>query len=485
MRFVSPVFWIFLLSVVIVLGLLPRSWRKWWLLVTSYLFYASWHWPYLALLCGCAVLTWWGGNWIAQVEGPLRARRGWTIILINVAVLVLYKYLDWTILQLRIVNRLLGLSFEIPYAELVLPLGISFYLFESSSYIFDVVKKRESPHGFWDVQLFIAFFPKLIAGPIMRAKELMPQFEGELRPTARDLQEGLTLIATGLFTKAVLADSIGPQVDDAFAREAVALGSTDVMVMSMAFAVQCYLDFSAYSRIALGAAQMCGIRLVENFNFPLSATSPPDFWNRWHMSLSRWIRDYVYYPLVGGRVTLGNMCRATILAMTICGVWHGAGWKFAVYGLYHGCLIAAYHVFRYVTRKYQPLAEDDTWAGRIVAGLSVVALNVALWPAWAMFRADDFRHALQLLAIMFMPWQHSVRSLSGTFYLHVATLMALVWMAPYLVPALKQLGAEIGAKVSQRRQGWLSATGGAVTGLLFALCLVYLRGKLTFIYFQF
>jgi alginate O-acetyltransferase complex protein AlgI len=485
MRFNSPIFWCFLVLVVSLLAAMPRSWRRWWLLLVSYLFYASWHWPYLLLLIGCATFTSIAGNWIDKASGPQRRRRGWLAISVNFVVLFLFKYLDWAWGNVNSVGFFFGFSSLDSHFGWVLPLGISFYLFESSSYIFDVVKKREKVHSFWDIQLFIAFFPKLIAGPIMRAKELMPQFAGELSPSLRNVRDGLALVVSGLFVKVALADGIAPAVDKAFARAPVALGSIDVAAMAIGFALQIYLDFSSYSRIAIGAAQLCGIQLVENFEYPFSAHSPVDFWNRWHISLSRWIRDYVYYPLVGGRVTLTNMCKAAVISMTICGIWHGAGWKFVAWGFFHGLLIAGYQVYRFVTRKLGSAPDEGSLRARAQLVLAVLAFNAALLPSWLLFRASDLTHALRLIDTLLTPWNHATRGLPGNFFLHVTALMSLVWLAPFCERLLQVVGAEIKPLEQPKKQIWYSAAGGVAAGVLFAFCLLYLRAKTTFIYFQF
>ncbi len=219
MRFNSFIFLAFLPAVCIVLWLLPVRLRRWWLLIARYMFYASWHWPYLALLFSVGTLNHFGARWI--IAAPNRTRRGACVLAANIAVLALFKYLDWLVGNVNMVTRLLGSELELAIPRWVLPLGISFYMFEAISYTVDVIRKRERLHGFWDFQLFIAFFPKLIAGPIMRAKEFLPQIErGNLRPTVSAVRDGLWLLASGLFLKLVLANLLGSQVDEAFSKSA-------------------------------------------------------------------------------------------------------------------------------------------------------------------------------------------------------------------------------------------------------------------------
>jgi len=492
MRFNSFIYWAFLAGGVALLWLLPARWRKGWLLVLSYAFYGSWHYPYLGLLIGTAALGHWGGVWM--VRGNRRHRGRW-VLAGHLLLLALFKYLDWGIENTNAVAAGLGLPLQLPLPHWVLPLGISFYLFQSMSYVVDLMRKRERIHRFWDFQLYIAYFPQLIAGPIMRAKEFLPQVEARWSVSAGDIQEGLRLVITGLFVKIVLADGLAPRVDAAFARTPNALGTMDVAVMAVAFGLQVYFDFSAYSRIAIGSARLCGLRLVENFDFPYSATSPVDFWARWHMSLSRWIRDYLFFPLTGKRTDLGSLCRAALVAMTLCGIWHGAGWTFVLWGVYHGVLIAGYHTVTGRRRGVpRPLAESPretpgaAWrrAWERVGRSGAILLTFGLVSAgWLFFRAQDVGQALALWGRLLTPWEHLGRALPGTFYLHGAVLTVVVWAAPGLARRWRQLQrwTETAPALWPRRL--YAVAEGVVLGWLLILCLIYLRGQQTFVYFQF
>ncbi len=485
MRFNSPIYLAYLPIVVLAVWLFPARARRWVLLVASYLFYASWHWPYLGLLVGSAALNHWGAQWIVAGPPNRKWRGGW-VLAANVLLLAVFKYLSWLCENVNAVASWLGIDELVSVPHWILPLGISFYVFEAISYTVDIIRKRERIHSFWDFQLFIALFPKLIAGPIMRAKELLPQIENPpARLTSGTFLDGLWLIATGLFLKIVLADGISPSIDQAFARPFESVGATDVWLMAVAFGLQIYFDFSSYSRMAIGSARLCGIQLVDNFNYPYSATSPVDFWNRWHMSLSRWIRDYLFFPLLGKKATLGAMCRAALISMTLCGVWHGAGWPFLLWGLYHGVLIGGYHILTYRQRTSGETPAVDDLAGsaarRLVALLTTFAL-VSL--GWILFRSASTAQAMGLLSRAVMPWQYSYRALSGTFYLHAATLTLAVWLAPL---AAKWFVRAASADKTPSAVGdfvyW--AGQGGLVGAMFVLCLIYLRGQTAFIYFQF
>jgi alginate O-acetyltransferase complex protein AlgI len=476
MRFNSLIYPLFLAIVVVGLRLLPARLRFGFLLLASYLFYASWHWPYLGLLVGCAALNHFGAVWITQAAD--RSRRGKIVVAANIALLALFKYLDWLVVSASSLATLLGVSNVWQPPHWVLPLGISFYVFESISYIVDVMRKREKIHSFWSLQLFIAFFPKLIAGPILRAKELLPQIESAAGVGVRgDFIRGLTQIVIGMFIKVVLADSLSQDVDNAFSVDARTLGGTDVYLAAIAFGLQIYFDFSGYSRIAYGSALLCGIKLVDNFDHPYTARSPVDFWNRWHMSLSRWIRDYLFYPLMRRQTTKLALTRAAILSMTLCGVWHGAGWTYALWGLYHGLLIAGYHALRGGTA---PPAAPSIWR----SGLESLVTFGLVMLGWIFFRAVDLTQACELWKHALLPWEYRQRALSGTFYLQTALLTVAVWSAPAACRLWTRATACDPDASSLRRYG-LAAVDGVALGAAVTLCLIYLRGQTAFIYFQF
>lgn len=485
MRFNSPVYLAFLPIVVLAVWLTPPRARRWVLLAASYAFYASWHWPYLGLLVGSAALNHWGAKWIVAGPPNRKWRGGW-VLAANVLLLAVFKYLSWLCENVNAVASWLGFDQLLEVPHWILPLGISFYVFEAISYTVDIVRKRERIHSFWDFQLFIALFPKLIAGPIMRAKELLPQIENPpVRLLSSAFLDGVWLITTGMFIKVVLADGIAPSVDQAFARPHESVGATDVWLMAVAFGLQIYFDFSSYSRMAIGSAKLCGIQLVDNFNYPYSAISPVDFWNRWHMSLSRWIRDYLFFPLLGKKATLGAMCRAALISMTLCGIWHGAGWPFLLWGFYHGCLIAGYHIltYRQRTAPTTAVAEIEGAAAplrRLAALLTTFGL-VSL--GWILFRSATTAQAMGLVERALMPWEYSYRALSGTFYLHAAMLTLAVWAAPL---AARWVIRTASADGTPREGGFVYWTAqGGLVGAMLVLCLIYLRGQTAFIYFQF
>lgn len=478
MRFNSTIYVAFLALVLIVLWLLPERLRRAWLLTASVLFYGSWHYPYVVLLLGTAACAHFGGKWIMGAEAAVRRRRGSLVLGALVALLGVFKYLDWVIENANVLAGWLGAKQSLALPGWVLPLGISFYVFQAMSYVIDVVRRRETTYSFWDFSLYIAYFPQLIAGPIMRAKELLPQLRRPLTTRAGDLSAGVWLLVSGLFLKTVVADGIAPNVDRAFARSATAFGTLDVWLMAVAFGLQVYFDFSSYTRIALGSARLCGIRLVDNFDHPYVASSPVDFWNRWHVSLSRWIRDYLFYPLLGGRTSRAALVRAALLSMTICGAWHGAGWTFVAWGAYHGLLIAGFHLFGSPRRPKQRLA-----AGRVRHGAAVLLTFALVSLGWLLFRSQTINQALVLIGRALNPVWLGQRALGGTFYLHTAALVVAVWSSPWLSARLPRFHDSL---VNRPLAAPLARVSiGAVVGVMVALCTVYMSGQRTFIYFQF
>ena len=472
MRFNSFVYLILLGVVVGGLWSLPTRFRRYWLLAASYFFYASWHAPYLLLLIAVTALTHWGARWIVAKN---RARYTTTTLVVMLAgLLAVYKYSQFMAVTLNAVCAGLGSSFALSLPKWALPLGISFYTFECISYVVDLARKREKLHSFWDFQLYVAFFPHLIAGPILRAKEFLPQLSS-WRADPRKIHDGLMQVVSGLAMKVLLADGIGGDIDAAFARSPGGLGSMDVWLMAFGFGLQVYFDFSAYSRIAIGSARMCGLELVPNFNFPYLADSPPNFWARWHMSLSRWIRDYAFLPLSGNRPGLGRMALAVVASMALCGLWHGAGWNFVLWGIYHGVLVAAYQVATHRKGAAEPKARSMLTNGVAIAG-TYVLMNFG----WLLFRAQSLGQASRLVSIALSPFHHTARALSGLLYVQIALLVLGVFAAPRLMAWAAKLDARSGEFSSR----WLVQRGLAL-GLMLVACLLYLKGRKEFVYFQF
>lgn len=317
------------------------------LLAASLGFYAFWHAPLTLLLVASALWNWGAGLVVAPLEGRARRIATWLGVAGNLGVLATFKYaglfsdtLNWALFSL-------GAGAQVDVIDLVLPLAISFYTFQGVSYVVDVARKDIAPTTSpLDFTLYIAFFPQLIAGPIMRAGDMIPQIEAlaARRERVVPLGFGLTLILLGLFKKTVLANYLATDLVDEPFFDPLAFGGADLMLAAYGYTLQIYCDFSAYSDMAIGLAALLGFGLVDNFNQPYRAASMREFWRRWHITLSTWLRDYLYIPLGGNR--RGAKGLNLFLTMLLGGLWHGAAWKFALWGAAHGGLLAGEDALR-------------------------------------------------------------------------------------------------------------------------------------------
>jgi alginate O-acetyltransferase complex protein AlgI len=480
--FTSVLYLAFLALVAVSLALLPSRSRLGFCLVASAVFYATWNPAYLILIFGVGSVGWYFGARAVAAQGRARSTWSWSGIAILIAALVFFRTPALLFAVDAAARRLVGAPPPPPYVAPI-PLGLSFYIFEAISYLIECAKGKEQRYGFFEYQLFISFFPHLVAGPIMRAKELVRQFRAPAAFTATRLASGLWYVASGLFLKVVLADQLSPKLDVWFAAPVASLHAPDVVLLALGFGVQMYLDFAGYSRIAIGSARCLGIELVENFNHPFSAVSPPDFWNRWHISLSRWVRDYVFFAVVGRRRNLMRMCQAAIAAMILCGLWHGLGFKFFVWGLFHGLVVAGYHVFRAAREKLFGRPQGTSpMRERVTSFFGWATTLVVLLPGWLLFRAETLGGAARMLRTLVTPRLYAGRAVEGNVYLHVALLFAVVLAAPPVTALLDRALAETRA---EWREPLASVSRAVAIGVVSAVTLVYLGTKLSFVYFQF
>lgn len=501
MIFISKLFWLAFVVAVVVLWLLPPRLRKIWLLIVSYAFYATWSIPYGALLFGVTSLNHLGARWMVAGD---RTRRGKVVIAGNLLLLGAFKYLAWVMGLFVSATAWAGLHVTLPIPAWALPLGISFYTFELMSYVVDLMRKREKLHSFWDFQLFIAFFPKLVSGPILRAKEFLPQLEERtLRLKASDVRLGVRQIAIGLVLKLLLADSLAGYVNGFMQRGAARATALDVWVIALAFGIQVYFDFSAYTRLAIGCAKLCGVELVENFNHPFTATSPADFWQRWHMSLSRWVRDYVFYPLAQSPVNTDGppdrvrlrrrliLVRAAFVSMVIFGIWHGASGAWTAYGVYYGAVLGAYHLLTFRERAPERAPVGGSVASSMRGALVKVgswALTMVVMTLGFLFaRAPNLGVAFGLIGRALRPLSFPGRTLNDYTLFRVLALFAVV-VGVGVVARLR----ESKQPAPQRPEPGLGLAGlaglaeGLAVGALLVFALMEMLGtQTTFVYFQF
>jgi D-alanyl-lipoteichoic acid acyltransferase DltB (MBOAT superfamily) len=387
-----------------------------WLLAASYYFYAAWDWRFSLLLAASTLVSYWAG--LALDRPALRqdrktARRVlWAALAFNLIVLGFFKYAGFFVDSAVQVLSSIGFDTGRPALAIILPLGISFYTFMAMAYVVDVYRgDLPAVRRLVDYALFVAYFPHLVAGPILRAPALMPQFAAPRTIRRQDLSTGAWLIAIGLFKKIVVADNLSPMVDAIYAPEFRAAGG-DVLIATYAFALQIYGDFAGYSDMARGISQLVGIELNVNFRFPYFVTNPREFWRHWHISLSTWLRDYLYVPLGGSRRGTWATNRNLLITMVLGGLWHGAAWSFVLWGLYQGVWLVGhrgYEAIRGVRAHASPLASIAAW---------FVAFHLVCY-GWLLFRARSFDQIRSMTWALATDWRLSpevvpeVRTLVG------------------------------------------------------------------------
>jgi len=385
-------------AVVLLVSRLPLPWklRKLWLLTASYAFYAAWNPPFVALLFISRTVDWYSARAMAQYRSTAARRLALGASLCtNLGLLGFFKYSGFLLSSFSEGLATLGLNYQPPDMGIVLPVGISLYTFQTLSYTIDVYRGRINPcDSALDFGLYVSFFPQLVAGPIVRAKDSLPQCISPRKASARQLGWGLTLLLIGLFEKTVLADSIFAPVSDRVYGSPLQAGCLDTWIGTLAFSGQIFFDFAGYSTCAVGAAMCLGFMIPDNFRCPYAALGFSDFWQRWHVSLSTWLRDYLYIPLGGSHRGRTRTCINLFVTMLLGGLWHGASWHFVAWGGLHACFLAIEHLLR-------RLLWDATWASLWPARAAATLLTFALvCLAWVFFRAGDLLTGIKMLCTM-------------------------------------------------------------------------------------
>lgn len=470
MVFNSLTFVVFL-AVVLALNALPLGWttKKINLLVASYVFYAAWNPPFVILLWVSTIVDWIAAQRLVRAEGPWH-RRSWMLVsvIVNLGMLSYFKYGQFLLDNFTTLLATAGVRYHPPHADIILPIGISFYTFATMSYTLDVYLRRAAPaRHILDYALFVTFFPHLVAGPIMRPTELVPQFATPRRATANQFCFGLALMTLGLFQKIVLADGfLSPAVEAVYDSGRVP-GALDAWVATLAFGGQIFCDFAGYSTTAIGVALCLGFALPDNFRFPYAAIGFSDFWRRWHITLSAWLRDYVYIPLGGSRHGAARTYGALATTMLVGGLWHGANWTFVVWGGLHGMYLAIERALR------QRIRARPGPAGLALLGLlTFVLVNLA----WVFFRARTFGVAGTILGSMFGRTAGAVPLLAAIYLASTILIVSAIVTTHW---AMRERTLE--ATVATIHPAILV---GALTLMAFAIVIEHGRGD-AFIYFQF
>lgn len=443
--------------------------KKRMLLLASYLFYALWNPPLILLLWISTVVDWTAANKIAQLEKPSK-RKLWLLLSlgVNLGFLGFFKYGDFLLDNFTAVVNSFGIPYEAQPMGIILPMGISFYTFQTMSYTIDIYRRQTQPaRTFLDFALYVTFFPQLVAGPIVRAKELISQFYEEKKATAQQFIWGLFLLTLGLFQKVVLADTLLADTSDTVFGAKAALNFWDAWAGTLAFSGQIFFDFAGYSTCAIGIAMMLGIILPHNFLYPYGAIGFSDFWKRWHISLSTWLRDYLYIPLGGNRFGVTRMYAALMITMLLGGLWHGAAWTFVVWGALHG----TYLIIEKALKHKVPI-KITFWNGIFFAFLTFTCINFT----WVFFRANEFSTAKNMIESMLFLNPDGLLLLEYFDLLKVFVLTALLFFTHWY---MRRNTVKI---VAERLPSWLLATVWAA--MVFLLMITQGRGE-QFIYFQF
>ncbi len=376
-----------------------RSWegRKNLLLVASYIFYGAWNPPFAALLFSTTALDFYLGRKMGQLSAPRERRLWlWISVAVNLSMLGFFKYGNFLLENFTWVLARGGIQYKPPHLDVFLPIGISFYTFHSLSYTLDIYRGVMKPtRSLRDFTLAVSFFPQLVAGPIVRAGDFLPQLQAPPTPLKGRFLWGLFLMTLGLFEKVVLADTLLASSADHVFGYAGPLLALDSWIGVMAFAGQIFCDFAGYSTCAIGAALCLGFHLKDNFRFPYAAIGFSDFWRRWHISLSTFLRDYLYIPLGGNRHGAARAMVNLIIVMFLGGLWHGAAWTFVVWGLLHGSYLAIERLLKALVKEAGWI---QTWPVKLFLG-AVTYLAVLI--AWVYFRASSFPSAARIINGMF------------------------------------------------------------------------------------
>ena len=466
MLFNSISFLLFFAIVSILYWGMPNKYRNLFLLLASYFFYMSWEPTYAILIIFTSLST-----WICAILTDLTEKYKKAIIticlLINLLILFLFKYYNFAI---DIISSIISLSYfriDIPYSQYLLPVGISFYTFQCIGYIIDVYRKDIKPEkNFVNYAVFVSFFPQLVAGPIERAKNLLPQFHTKHSFNGNTFIEGLKMMIWGYFMKLCIAGNVAPYVDAVY-NNVPNHNGTSFLLASIFFSFQIFCDFGGYSLIAIGTAKCLGFTLMQNFNHPYLSQSVKEFWRRWHISLSSWFADYVYKPLGGSRCSTIKHNRNLLLTMLISGLWHGANWTFVLWGGLHG-------MFLIVNSAYSKFVKHKSLSPKIIRIMTTYFFIVF---AWIFFRANNVQDAFTIIS--------KITTEQGHLFLGdgIPSLVLPILMICILL--IKEVKDEYQFRISlmHHKNPWISIPASALVIAIILLCAEFNSGQ--FIYFQF
>lgn len=471
MLFNSLSFVVFLVVVLILYYAKIFSWtnKKRMLLLASYVFYGLWNPPLVILLWISTIVDWSAGKKLMIVEGK-RQRKLWLLLslVVNLGFLAFFKYGDFLLENFTALMNSIGVDYQARPMDIILPMGISFYTFQTMSYTIDIYQRKIKPaNTFLDFALYVTFFPQLVAGPIVRAKELITQFYEPKRATVNQFLWGLFLLTIGLFQKVVLADTLLATTSDEVFDSGKIMNVLDSWTGTLAFSGQIFFDFAGYSTCAIGIALMLGIVLPDNFKYPYASLGFSDLWRRWHISLSSWLKDYLYIPLGGNRHGITRMYVALMLTMLLGGLWHGAAWTFVVWGGLHG----TYLILERLQKKFLPF-EITARNGIFLALLTYTCVNIT----WVFFRATSFEGAWGMIKSMLFLNPEGEKLLGNFDIIKVFTVITITFLCHWFMrdSSMKEKATKMSPYVL-----------GVVWAIMFFLICISQGSGEQFIYFQF
>ena len=404
--------------------------RKLFLLFASYFFYGFWDWRFVSLLFFSSLLNFLAGHFIAK--STVAGRRKFILIvaiIINLGILGFFKYYGFFLESLGELLLTFNIERDLPFLEIILPVGISFFTFQGISYVVDIYRgKVHGNYTMLDVMLYISFFPQLVAGPIVRAADFMPQLRAQPQPQNILATMGMLLILWGIFKKAIVANYLSVELVDPVFFDPSRYSSFDVLFACYGYAVQIYCDFSAYSDIAIGVAALLGYHFPKNFDQPYRAASLREFWHRWHISLSTWLRDYLYIPLGGNRLGTIKTYRNVFITMFLGGLWHGAAWNFLLWGTFHG---SGLMVERFIESFWTPQKRSTLFRYLMI----LLTFHFVCF-TWIFFRAENFELALNFLTA-FGNWHLATTLVTPFIFSLIALGIGIHFTPPQTLPRLE------------------------------------------------
>ncbi len=462
-------YWGFFTLVLVVLACLNNRAGKLALVLLSYVFYAAWDWRFCFLLALSSIANYCFGHWIDSNEGAARKRVVTLAIVFNLCLLGFFKYCNFFVQGFA---ALFHLPADHLLLNIVLPVGISFFTFEGIAYAVDVYRRQlPAVQSKTDFALFVAFFPHLVAGPIIRPLDFFPQLGNKPALDSNDTRWGLREILKGLIKKIVLANYCAPIADAFFTGHAHGNLTVPAWIGVLAFSLQIYFDFSGYTDIARGCARLLGYRFPANFERPYLSANITEFWRRWHISLSTWLRDYLYISLGGNRISVPRTYLNLLIVMTLGGLWHGASWNFAIWGCYHGTLLCLHRLWQRSLRAASPASEHPWyWPFCVLATFLLVSLG------WIPFRADSLGHTLAILQSL-PNLAHSREFLAQNWGIWLIPLLSLLWCALDRGRRIQQWLAE--------RASLANAIAAAVLAIYVLQIFAQIDVQIPFVYFQF